>query len=88
VRPNASLGSEQYQVMKSFSHLWRTHRYVSRRSNQGQYVGSPLQLIEHVKFSPSSLHRKCGRSDLTAARQRNDSSEPVQILIISAEAHL
>jgi hypothetical protein len=33
------------------------------------YLGSPLQLIEHFKFSPFGLHRKCGRSDLSAGRQ-------------------
>src|SRR5229473_2045625 len=35
---------------------------MAANSKQGQYVGSPLQLIEHVKFSPSRPHRKCGRS--------------------------
>jgi hypothetical protein len=42
---------------------------MAANSSQGQYVGSPLQLIEHVKFPPSSLYRKCGRSDLSTARQ-------------------
>jgi hypothetical protein len=27
-----------------------------------------FQLIEHVRFSPSGLYRKCGRSDSSAAR--------------------
>jgi hypothetical protein len=38
---------------------------MAANCSQSQYVGSPLQGIELVKFSPSSLHRKCGRSDLS-----------------------
>jgi hypothetical protein len=35
---------------------------MAANSSQGQYVGSPLQGIECVKLSSSSLHRKCGRT--------------------------
>jgi hypothetical protein len=42
---------------------------MAANSEQSQYVGSPLQGIELVKFSPTSLHRKCGRSDLSAVNQ-------------------
>ena len=35
---------------------------MAANSSPSQYVGSLLQGIELVKFSPSSLHRKCGRS--------------------------
>ena len=44
-------------------------------SNQDRHVGSFRQRTKPVK--PFNLHRKCGRSDLTAARHRLSISESV-----------